>query len=267
MKHLRAVVFDWAGTVVDHGCVAPLIAFVRLFAANGIAATPEQARAPMGLGKAEHLRAMLEMPEVAAGWRARHGRDWTDADLRRLYHDFMPIQLDVIDEYSELVPHARETLVRLRERGLRVGGTTGYFRAAAERVVAAAKRQGFEVDVSICAEDVTGGRPAPWMIFRAMEALNVYPPSAVVKIGDTVPDIGEGLAAGAWSVGVARSSSDVGCTAAQWDALPQAERTSRTAVARDKLIQAGAHAVLDTLAELPALLDELDTRLQSGVKP
>jgi phosphonoacetaldehyde hydrolase len=267
MKHIRAVVFDWAGTVIDHGCVAPLTAFVRLFAANGVAVTTEQARAPMGLCKAEHLRAMLRMPEVAAGWRARHGCDWTEDDLHRLYHEFMPIQLDVIDEYADLVPDALETAAWLRERRISIGATTGYFRAAAERVVAAARRQGFTTDASICAEDVSGGRPAPWMIFRAMEALNVYPPSAVVKTGDTVPDIGEGLSAGAWSVGVLRASSEIGCGAAEWDALPAAERTRRASAARDKLLRAGAHAVLDTLAELPALLDDLDARLQRGDKP
>ena len=150
----------------------------------------------MGLDKREHLRTMLLMPEVAAAWRDRHGRDWTDADLDRLYHDFMPIQLDVLDEYAGLVPHVRETAAWLRERGIRIGATTGYFRAAADRVVAAAKRQGFEPDVSVCVDDVPAGRPAPWMMFRVMTALNVFPPSAIVKVGDTVPDIGEGLRGG-----------------------------------------------------------------------
>jgi phosphonoacetaldehyde hydrolase len=105
------------------------------------------------------------------------------------------------------------------------------------------------------------------MMFRVMTALNVFPPATVVKIGDTVPDIAEGLAAGAWSVGVVQTGSEVGCTAAEWDALTVAEQYQRVDVARRKLQFAGAHAVLDTLAELPALVADLDTRLQRGEKP
>ena len=59
------------------------------------------------------------------------------------------------------------------------------------------------------------------MIFRIMETLRIYPPRAVVKIGDTVPDIGEGLNAGAVSIGVVSSGSEVGCTHEELAALPE----------------------------------------------
>jgi phosphonoacetaldehyde hydrolase len=221
----------------------------------------------MGLDKATHLRTMLAVPEITAAWRAAHGRDWTDADVARLYQQFMPLQLEVIEEHAGLVPHALEAATWLRERGIRIGATTGYFRAAAERVVTAARRQGFMPDVSVCIDDVSAGRPAPWMLFRVMEALGVYPPSAVVKIGDTVPDIGEGLSAGAWSVGVVQTGSEVGCTAAEWEALPLPERERRCAAARRKLLDAGAHAVIDTLVDLPGLIENLETRCERGEKP
>jgi phosphonoacetaldehyde hydrolase len=105
------------------------------------------------------------------------------------------------------------------------------------------------------------------MVFRIMEALRVYPPAAVVKAGDTVPDIGEGRAAGAWTVGVVRSGSDVGCTFDEWAALPSSEQQRRSAACRAKLLAAGAHAVVDTLAELPGVLDEINARLGRGEKP
>jgi len=88
-----------------------------------------------------------------------------------------------------------------------------------------------------------------------------------VKVGDTVPDIGEGLSAGAWSVGVTRSSSEVGCTAQEWDALPPPEQQRRSASCRANLLAAGAHAVIDTLAELPAVLDGFEARIGRGEKP
>ena len=179
----------------------------------------------------------------------------------------MPLQLEVIDEFARLVPGVLDCVGLLRQRGVAIGATTGYFRAAAERVYQAAALQGYRPDCRVCADEVPAGRPAPWMIFRIMEALDRFPPASVVKVGDTPPDIGEGLAAGAWSVGVLRGSSEVGCTEAEWDALACAEQVRRLASCREKLLAAGAHAVVETLAELPALLDDIDQRLGRGEKP
>jgi phosphonoacetaldehyde hydrolase len=221
----------------------------------------------MGVSKKDHIRAVLRLLAVARRWRERHGGDATEADVDDLYRRFIPAQLEVIDEYAGLVPGLLDCVGELRRRGLVVGATTGYFREAAERVYRGAAAHGYQPDHCLCAEDVPAGRPAPWMIFRIMEALAVFPPAAVVKVGDTVPDIGEGLSAGAWSVGVVQTSSDVGCTAEEWAGLPPPEQHRRSASCREKLLAAGAHAAIDTLAELPAVLDDFDARLGRGEKP
>jgi phosphonoacetaldehyde hydrolase len=221
----------------------------------------------MGLSKRDHLRALLQMPEVAHRWRMRHGTDATDNDVDELYRQFMPLQLEAIDQFATVVPGLLECAGVLRSRGIAIGATTGYFREAAQRVYRGAAEQGFRPDHCVCADEVPAGRPAPWMIFRVMEALGVFPPAAVVKVGDTVPDIGEGLAAGAWSVGVVHSSSEVGCTAEEWASLPPVEQQRRSASCRTRLLAAGAHAVVDTLAELPAVLDDVNARLDRGQKP
>ncbi len=244
MDPIKLVVFDWAGTAVDHGCVAPLQAFVELFARHGVQVSPAQARAPMGLDKGDHIRAMLADPDIRALWRQAHGRNWTEDDFHSLYQRFQTLQLEIIDHHSGIVPHLLETVASLRAQGIRVGATTGYFKEAADRVAAAARRAGYEPECSVCAPEVSAGRPAPWMLFRVMERLNVYPPAAVVKIGDTVPDIGEGRSAGAWSIGVLQTSSEVGLSHAEWDRLPAGERESRLAGAGRKLLAAGAHAVI-----------------------
>ena len=263
----RLVILDWAGTAVDHGSRGPLIPFVRVFAERGVEVTPEEARGPMGLSKRDHLRALLRLPAVARRWREQQGGDATEDDVDELYRRFMPLQLEVIDEFAGVVPGLLDCVGVLRGRGLAVGATTGYFREAAERVYRRAAAQGYRPDHCVCAEDVPAGRPAPWMVFRILEALGIFPPAAVVKVGDTVPDICEGLAAGAWSVGVVRSSSEVGCTTAEWAALPAAEQVRRAASCRAKLLAAGAHAVVETLAELPALIDEFNARLGRSEKP
>jgi phosphonoacetaldehyde hydrolase len=248
------VVFDWAGTTVDYGCFAPVAAFVDAFASRGVEVTRTEARGPMGLHKRDHIRAMLQMPQVAERWRRTHARDWDDSDVEDLYRRFIPLQLEVIDEHSRLVAGVVECVAELRRLGIRIGATTGYFREAAERVYRAARKQGFVPDHCICAGETPAGRPAPWMMFRTMEALGVYPPAAVLKIGDTVPDIAEGLHAGAWSVGVTQTSSEVGCTEDELETLPAAEREAKLASARQKLLAAGAHWVIPSVADLGNLL-------------
>ncbi len=246
---IRLVIFDWAGTTIDPGSRAPLVPFVRAFAARGVALTQEEARGPMGLHKKDHLRALLQLPTVARRWRERHGSDARENDIDELYRIFMPLQLEVIDDFARLVPDLLDCISLLRQRGIAIGhASTGYFRAAAERVYEAAALQGYKPDHCVCADEVPAGRPAPWMIFRIMEALGRFPPASVVKVGDTVPDIGEGLSAGAWSVGVLRTSSEVGCTEEEWAALSLAEQVRRLAACREKLLGAGAHAVVETLA-------------------
>lgn len=264
---IRLVVFDWAGTTVDFGSCAPVAAFVAAFARHGVAVSPAEARGPMGLHKRDHVRELLGLPVVAERWRTAHGRDWREEDVESVYRAFVPLQLEVLDAYADPLPGVPAAVAELRRRGIKIGGTTGYFREAAERVASAAKDRGYAPDVSSCPEDVVAGRPAPWMIYRVMEATGVYPPAAVVKVGDTVPDMEEGCNAGAWAVGVTHTGSEVGCTAAEFAALPERERLDRVEAAANKLRAAGAHAVIPSAADVPALLDRLDDRVRRGERP
>jgi phosphonoacetaldehyde hydrolase len=266
-RRVRLVVFDWAGTTVDHGCFAPVAPFMEVFRDAGIDLSIEQARGPMGLGKREHLAALLELPQVRQQWKGQYDREPNDADLDRLFREFVPRQLACVRASSRLVPGLLDVVAQLRHLEIKLAGTTGYFREAAELVLEAAREQGYVPDANACVSDVPAGRPAPWMMFRVMQQLDVYPPAAVVKVGDTVPDVGEGRNAGAWTVGVAASGSDIGLTAEDFAALPGGERQSRLNAVRQKLLAAGAHWVIETISELPRLLVEIEERLDAGERP
>lgn len=265
---IKLVVFDWAGTTIDFGCMAPSGAFVAAFAARGVAVTLAEARGPMGLHKKDHIRAMLRTESVGAKWRAAVGRDWTEGDVNDLYRDVTPRQVEAAAKYSDLIPGVVEAVAELRRRGIKIAATTGYFREAADVVLAAAKRQGYEPDFNICADDVPAGRPAPWMIFRCMEALNVYPPAAVLKVGDTVVDIEDGRNAGCWSAGVINSSNEMGLTEAELKALPQEELQARSDAVTSRFYAAGAHGIGASVLSTPSMIDDwLKRKLASGDRP
>jgi phosphonoacetaldehyde hydrolase len=262
VQGIGLVVFDWAGTTVDFGSFAPVAAFIEVFAERGVSVSSAEARGPMGLHKRDHIQALLDTPAIGKRWQETHGRRPHQADCEALYQAFIPKQLEVIDRHSQLVPGLLECVAQLRGRGIKIGATTGYFRAAAERVYASAKNQGFSPDHSACADDVPCGRPAPWMILRNMEALGVFPPRRVLKIGDTVPDIEEGHNAGVWSAAVVSSSNEVGLTEKELENLSGASREALLRRAALRFENAGADAVLASLDGLPALIDQLNARIE-----
>jgi phosphonoacetaldehyde hydrolase len=264
---IALVVFDWAGTIIDFGSQAPVAAFVQVFAERGVRVSLAEARKPMGLHKRDHLLQMLNEESISARWRQVHGADWTMADAQAMYERLVPVQLATIASNGELVPGLLESVAYLRDRGIKVAGTTGYFRSAAEAVLAAAARQGFVPDANCCGDDVPVGRPAPWMIYQVMQQLNIYPAWRVVKIGDTVVDIEEGRNAGCWSVGVISSSSEMGLTLAEYEALSQEERQARHQAVIDRFQAAQAHVAIESLSEIPELIEQLESQLEDGEMP
>ncbi len=226
---IQLAVLDWAGTTVDYGCVAPAAVFVEGFRRQGVTISMAEARGPMGMEKRAHITALGAEPRIAAAWQAAHGRPMRPADVDAMYDEFVPLLLAVLESYSELIPGVNPAMAELATMGVRVAASTGYFVEAMEVVRAAAARQGYAPEFTISANQVPAGRPAPWMIYRAMEALGVYPPQAVVAVGDTAPDVQAGCNAGVWTVALAQTGNEVGLTLAEFEALSAAERQANVA--------------------------------------
>jgi phosphonoacetaldehyde hydrolase len=255
---LRAVILDWAGTTVDYGSRAPAEVFVEIFRQMGIAITEAEAREPMGRSKREHIAAILAMPRVTALWRREHGREPCDGDVLAMYDDFLPLQKRTLERGSDVIPGVPEAIAECRRRGLKIGSSTGYTRELMEVVIPQAARGGYTPDVTICSDDVSAGRPAPWMNFRAAESLGVYPMSAVMIVDDTPIGIEASLNAGAVTVAVSQTGNALGLSAAEVAALPEAELNARLAAIEASFRGIGAHFVIRSVADLPALLEELD---------
>ncbi|MGA2527907.1 MAG: phosphonoacetaldehyde hydrolase [Acidimicrobiales bacterium] len=264
---LRAAVLDWAGTTVDHGCMAPVATFMQAFAETGVPITVAEARAPMGMPKWQHIQAITRDESVGARWEALYGKRPDDSDVDKLYKRFLPLQVETVQGHSEVIPGVVETIAAMRGRGLAIASTTGYPREVMDVVVRVAKEQGYEPDVTICAGDTPAGRPGPFMALQALIKLSVSPVESVVKIGDTVVDIEEGLNGGMWSVGVAVTGNEVGLAVAEWSALGAEEQRRLTQVATERLLAAGAHYVVDSLVDIISVLDSIEARLAAGDKP
>lgn len=266
---IRLVVLDWAGLTLDYGCYAPAVVFIEVFKRKGIDITMEQARGPMGRFKRDHIRCILDWyPDVAAKWREIYGRDWTEQDVDDIFENlFKPLQLEVIRNYSKLIPGTLETVRWLRSRGIKIGSTTGFFKEAAQINLEEAIKQGYKPDATFCSDDVPAGRPYPWMVMKNMMETSVFPPAAVVKVDDTVVGVEEGLNAGTWTVGVSKTGTLVGLNEDEIKRTPPEVLRAKIEAANDKLRRAGAHYVIEEISQLPRIILDIEERLRRGERP
>ena len=267
MSHLKAVVFDWAGTVIDFGSFAPMGVFVEAFRRFGIEVSIAEAREPMGRPKWDHIEAMLAQPRISAAWAEKHGRIPTAEDIQAVYDIFVPLNEEVVSDYCDLVPGTVETVTALRARGLRIGSTTGYTRSIMARVLPLAEKQGYAPDNLVCAGDLPHGRPTPMNMYKCFLDLDVWPASAVVKVDDTGVGIDEGREAGCWTVGVALSGNEAGITPEDLAALSTAERDALREKASKALRRHRPHYIIDTVADLLPVIDDIEARTNSGERP
>lgn len=264
---LKAILLDWAGTTMDYGCYAPAVVFVQVYERHGVPISMDEARAPMGAHKKVHIRKISQQDAVRARWEQTHGRAPNEDDVEALFRDFVPLQLNVLADYADLIPGTLDAVKEFRARGLKIGSTTGYTREMMDLLQSEAAKRGYVPDSTVCAADVPEGRPAPYMCLQNMLNLQVYPPEAIVKVDDTLPGIEEGLNAGMWTIGLAKTGNEIGLNAQEIAQLPPEELNARLQRAYTRMAQVGAHIVVDGIWDVPMALDEIGARLRRGERP
>lgn len=261
-----AVIFDWAGTTVDHGSLAPVEAIRQLFARYRVQLTNDQIRRDMGLHKREHIRCILFNSDVQEIWKRASGKLPSEDDTEKLFNEMVELQVAVLAEHSGVIAGIPETVQTLRAKGIKIGSTTGYAREMMKTLIASAAAQGYSPDCVVCPEDVGQGRPFPWMIYSACTQMRAYPLWRCVKVGDTVSDVEEGRNAGTWTVGISRTGNLVGLSEEDWSRRNEGEKRELLNGATGQLKKAGADFVLESVAELPSILEQIEQRMERSTK-
>ena len=264
---LQAAILDWAGTVVDFGSFAPTQIFVEAFAEFGVAVSLEEARGPMGMGKWDHIRTLCDIPAIAERYRAAFGRLPTDDDVTAIYERFMPLQIEKIALHSALIPGALEAIASLRGKGLKIGSCSGYPAAVMAKVVELAEKNGYVADHVVATDEVPNGRPHPAQALANVIALGISDVAACVKVDDTWPGILEGRSAGMWTVALTCSGNALGLTWEQFKALPANKLEQERARIAQQFEGARPHYLIDTIADLPQVIDDINARLKRGEMP
>jgi len=180
MHGIDLVVFDMAGTTVQDDGQVPE-AFTAALAEYGVAVGPEQIRRMRGASKREAILALLPPGAARAEQAYASFRD----HLARRFADAV-----------QAVPGARDVFTWLRGRGIRVALNTGFDRDTTQMLLTGLGWAADTVDAVVCGDEVRQGRPAPYLIFRCMEATGAVSVSRVANVGDTVLDLQAGHNAG-----------------------------------------------------------------------
>jgi len=263
---IKTVVLDFSGTTIDKYTLAPTQAFMDIFKRKGVEITFQEAREPMGLRKDLHIKKILENKNVRKRWIIKHGCKPNDNDADDLYNDFIPTQLENLDKYSKLLPETKNVIDHLQKiMKLKIGVTTGFTRPIVNKLLVDCKNQGFYPDAVVAGDDVqNGARPSPNMLYKVLDLVNSKEIQSVVKVGDGPSDVQEGKNAGCWSIGIARYSNDMNIDSFEHEKkLTSEEIQLRLNQVRDKLKNAGADYVINTLDELPGVIEDINKRLHS----
>jgi len=266
---VKGLVLDWSGTTADAYVLAPAVVFVQVFKKHGVEISMAEARGPMGLRKDLHIKELTQVPEIAERWKGVHGKYPDQGSVDAMFADFVPMQLACLREYTTLLPHVAEVTQAFQKDGIKIGSSTGFVRSMVDILEVDAKKQGYVPDASVAGDEVVhGARPKPFMVYRNLDLMDISPIQSVVKVDDTTSGVGEALEAGCWGVGIARYSNYMDIDSMEhYESLSEAEIARRLALTRKILSQCGAHYVIDTFDQLPAVIADVNERLARGERP
>jgi len=264
---VKAVILDWTGTAVDFGSFGKIQPFIEGMQQHWVEITAEDVRKYMGLAPWDQLAAIVNDEGVLSRWLDVYGEAPSEYDLDRIFRSIEALMPQSAAMHSDPVPGLLETVSELRNRDIRIGSTSSFTFQAMEALSGAAREKGYAPDSSVCSTDVPGGRPYPWMCHRNAENLEVYPMSAIVKVGDTIPDMEEGLNAGMWTVGVTKTGNYLGMSREEVSAADEVELRNRIDLIGKRFMDAGARFVVEGVWDCPAVIEQINLLLAAGEKP
>lgn len=265
---IQAVIFDWAGTTVDYGSQAPIIAFKQAFDHFGIDIPTAEIRQDLGLDKLTHVKKMMSQPEIQSKWSSKYPGVSLEEAIQKIYRQFQKDIVAVLGETSQLKPGVLDLITYLQTQKIKYGTTTGYTQSMLDEVIASASKQGYQPTVNVTSEQTNGvGRPQADMLLLALHQLGISDPANVIKVGDTVNDIFEAKQAHAIAVGVVEGGNLVGLSEEEFANLTVAEQRGLKKKATDELRAAGADYVIDTIADLIRLIPAINVMELHALKP
>lgn len=254
LEKIEAVIFDWAGTIVDFGSVAPVVALKKTFDSYNIEVRMDQIRESMGKNKRDHIVDILSMESITNQWENLHDRNWDANDVTAIFNEFQKELIEVLQNDTKHIDGVPELFRRLRHNDVKIGSSTGYTSEMLEPILESIFDDSLKPDYIVPSDEVEVGRPNPEMINKNMSLMNIDDPGLVVNVGDTVVDIETGKNAGVHTIGVVIGSSEMGLSEEEFYNLDNEEQENVINETIEKFKNAGADMVVRKIGDVADLI-------------
>jgi phosphonoacetaldehyde hydrolase len=265
---LNSVILGLSGTIADPYSLAPTKALRHTFAVDDVPITWEEARIPDVRYHSENIKEVLYQSQVYRRWCDIKLSPPDQSTCIRLFDRYMKILPQYLQEYNQIIPGSQHTIQLLQNSyQMRVGIVSDLDSKYMDTMNDEIQKQG------ICADAYAGNQDdtpisTPFKLYKLLTQLDVCPIQSVVKVSSTVSGIQEGLQAGCWTVAVTRYCNYLGInTYNANDSLTDPDIQQKNTKAINKFVDIGAHYVIDTINDLPSVIDDINERLQDGDTP
>tara|TARA_Y100000389_G_C17430182_1_gene502094 strand:- start:602 stop:1534 length:933 start_codon:yes stop_codon:yes gene_type:complete len=274
-KQIKGIILNNSGTFIDPFSIAPTIAFVKVFKKFGINISMKESRIPMGIKKDLHIKELLKIPDIQNKWINKYCRKSNNEDIKNIYKEFIPIQLEILPKYCNLVPKVVETIDLIKKKEIKFGITSEFSREISNCILENIEDTELLFENIVAQDDYNNSNIClktglqPYMIYKNMEKLNITEIDTIIKVDNTIRGLQEGINAGCWTIGITNYSNYMNIDSIeQWENMSNKEKYNRRKYVKQKMKEkSGAHYIINEFEELIAVIEDINTRLYLGEKP
>ena len=253
---IKACIFDLGGTIVDRYSITPHKSLIETFKHYNININNKLIFDDMGIDLL-HIGNILEDKYVYRNWYNKYKNNPDYSDVLKLYETFKTFQIEK-SKSIDIIPETYNTFEYLKKNNIKIGCTTGFDKNNADIISKVLNNNLCKLDNIVSSTCVKKSRPHSDMIYKNMKDLEVSNPKTMIKIDDTNVGIKEGKNAGLWTVGVARWSTYMNVLPQNINNMNDVIIRERLEKSKEKLKQSQPDFIIETLDELPNIIETIN---------
>jgi len=254
---VKACIFDLGGTIVDRYSITPLKSLIETFKRHNINISNDLIFKDMGIDKKIHIANILDDTNIYQKWFKQYKRNPEYDDVLKLHQIFKNIQVKKSHKI-DIIPETYGIFEYLKKNNIKIGTTTGFDKNNADIIGNVLNTNICKIDNIVSSTCVEKSRPHPNMIHKNMIDLGIVDPRTMIKIDDTNVGIKEGKNAGLWTVGVARWSTYMNVLPQNYNNMNDIVIGERLKKSKEKLKQSRPDFIIETLDELPNIIETIN---------
>tara|TARA_B100000902_G_scaffold264250_1_gene250394 strand:+ start:334 stop:1131 length:798 start_codon:yes stop_codon:yes gene_type:complete len=254
---IKACIFDLGGTIVDRYSITPLKSLIETFKRHNINISNNLIFKDMGIDKKIHIENILDDTFIYQKWFKQYKRNPEYDDVLKLHQIFKNIQVKKSHKI-DIIPETYNAFEYLKKNNIKIGCTTGFDKNNADIIGRVLNDNLCKLDNIVSSTCVEKSRPYPNMIHKNMIDLGIVDPRTMIKIDDTNIGIKEGKNAGLWTVGIARWSTYMNVLPENYNNMNDIVIRERLEKSKEKLKQSKPDFIIETLDELPNIIETIN---------